>query len=143
MRFLILLAFSALAWTGCGGSESSSSGSGGAGAGGSGGASGSTGPSGSTGTGGGGMCGVGKVWVVPCCGGPAPLCTPLPDGGMCPPGTSPGTCGDGTRGCVDSGCQAPPPYCADEADLSCSGQSCSISDCGGSLQDGVLYCECA
>jgi hypothetical protein len=40
---------------------------------------------------------------------------------------------------------APPPYCANEADLKCMGTNCSTSsgDCYGYLDDGVLSCQCA
>ena len=59
-------------------------------------------------------CAANQYCVQPCCGGPAPQCTPVPDSGVCPGGTSLGSCpGTGTTGCVEGPCTPAPPYCID------------------------------
>ena len=133
--------------SGASGSDASGSGASGTGASGSG-ASGGTGAAGgastATGTGGAGDCGPGMIHVFPCCGGPPPLCEPLPDGGTCPPGTHPANCPNGP-GCEMDPCVAPPPYCADQNDVKCQGTNCSTAngDCFGTLQGTDLLCQCA
>jgi len=105
-------------------------GSGGTGTGGTTGAAGTTGSAGaggttgSAGTGGGGgaaLCGArpctsSELCVHPSCGGVAPACTPVPDGGQCPSGYTFQQSCPLTSGTVGPGCQVPPctppsPYC--------------------------------
>jgi hypothetical protein len=118
---------------GGGGSGSGASGAGATGSG-----------AGTSGSGGSGPCAVGQIHVSPCCGGPAPACSPVPDGGTCPPGTHAAQCAEGP-GCEDDPCQPPPPFCVDAAEVQCSDDThCSApGGCFGSVMNGALYCECA
>jgi hypothetical protein len=88
--------------------------------------------------GGAGLCEGGGLRVHPCCGGAPPPCYEVLDGGVCPPGTSLGTCAlTGATGCVPPPCEPDPPYCAPP------GSSCT-TECGGFVDDdGVCNCLCA
>ena len=82
---------------------------------------------------GGQLCSAGQYCVRPCCGGAPPLCDPLPDGGSCPAGTTPGTCDiGGLPGCQHGPCTPPPPYCSATIPT-----GCSLSG------DGQVVCVCA
>ncbi len=154
------------AGTGVGGSAAS--GTGGAAASGSGG----TATGGTSGSGGGGSggcapevppgaapvacgsatCTPDEICIRPCCGGPAPLCVPLPEGGACTPPDQPATCQDGQPGCLE-GCTPPPAFCVRAADvvcLSCDNplpRNCNGPDasCFGELDQDVrnVSCTCA
>lgn len=55
--------------------------------------------------------------IHPCCGGPQPLCMPVPDGGTCPSGwhsgcSSFGQCSNPSACCEMDPCAPPPPYCS-------------------------------
>ena len=64
-------------------------------------------------------CGAGQACVHECsCGGAAPQCTPLPDGGACPAGMAPCSTPQG-QGCAVT-CTNPPPQCRD-IPVSCAG----------------------
>lgn len=102
------------------------------------------------------MCDPGQVCVVPCCGGPAPGCYELPEGGDC--GTDTPDVG-GVQCCQNAGdpamcmmmmwcipgpCMADPPYCADGDTISCNDSQCTADGgCYGMLlEDGHLQCSC-
>lgn len=137
------------------GGSSGSGGSGGVGASGTGGSAGTCAPDG-PGTGstscGSETCGPDEICVRPCCGGPAPPCLPLPEGGSCTAPNVPMLCDDGTPGCLEI-CTPPPPFCARAADIVCHDcdgpvpRSCDPpgQGCFGELeQDGRnLACTCA
>jgi hypothetical protein len=55
-------------------------------------------------------CAGDNVCVNPCCGGTAPPCLAIPDGGVCPVGSSQCTTPGGGPGCVTP-CTPPPPFC--------------------------------
>src|SRR5204863_706480 len=121
---------------GTGGGGTSGTGAGGnAGAGGLGGTGGAGGDAGRGGTGGGTggsggsnacgtrVCTSSEICVHPRCGGGAPICDPVPDGGQCPsgwtfqslcPGSPPGP------GCLPPPCTPPAPFCT-AVPASCSG----------------------
>lgn len=102
------------------------------------------------------MCDPGQVCVVPCCGGPAPGCYELPEGGDC--GTDTPDVG-GVQCCQNAGdpamcmmmmwcipgpCMADPPYCANGDTISCNDSQCTADGgCYGTLlEDGHLQCSC-
>jgi hypothetical protein len=64
------------------------------------------------------MCESGEYCVHPCCGGAAPICSPLPDAGNCPMGTHPANCSNGP-GCQADPCKPPPPYCSSKPPVGC------------------------
>ncbi len=70
---------------------------------------------------GGATCAAGQHCVHPCCGGAAPACDPLPDGGACPPGTTPvASCPtSGGPGCQAGPCSPPPAYCSKAIPVGC------------------------
>jgi hypothetical protein len=127
---------------GRGGGSGGASGSGGGMAGTGGGA----GSGGQGGSGGSSVCGAractsAELCVRPSCGGTAPRCTPLPDGGQCPTGwtyrafcnTSP-TPGPG---CEEPPCAPPSPFCfarpaACGAAVTCSCLPSNVCQSGGS-----------
>ena len=98
-------------------------GGGGTNAGGHGGNAGAGGRGGTGGAGGGTSCGgqtcsAGQICVHPSCGGVAPACNPVPDGGTCPTGYTLGFCqqvigGGSGQGCQPPPCTPPAAYCAD------------------------------
>jgi len=135
---------------------------GGAGASGSNGASGGRGGSGggSGGTGGSALCGAractsSELCVRPSCGGTAPRCNPLPDGGQCPTGwtyrafcnTSP-TPGPG---CEEPPCTPPAPFCitrpaACGATVTCACLPANVCQTGGGcgfISGGEVLCQSA
>jgi len=67
-------------------------------------------------------CTAGQVCVHQTCGGPAAVCTPLPDGGQCASGwTRVDQCASGIGpGCEPPPCEPPPPHCAD-VPVACAG----------------------
>jgi hypothetical protein len=92
--------------------------------------------------------------VEPCCGGPAPGCGPA-EGEACPAGTHEvdgcafgSDCSPGQLCCEDDACVADPPSCVLPGDVMCEpvagtrAQNCS-DPCFGTLNAGVLSCECA
>lgn len=95
-------------------------------------------------------CDVGNVCVHPCCGGAPPPCFPPDDAGVCPEGTTLGTCamGGGT-GCTPGPCTPPAPSCVDAPTPgTCTGSSCpECSGTGGAgIYDeasGSISCLCA
>ena len=69
----------------------------------------------------GAACAAGQYCINPCCGGAGPVCTPIPDGGVCPQGTvqlanCPPTA---APGCQQT-CDAPAPYCSATLPAGCS-----------------------
>jgi hypothetical protein len=129
------------------------SGSGGtAGTGGVGGHGGSSGSGGGGGTGGSGGAGCGaractnsELCVHPSCGGTAPQCNPLPDGGQCPSGwTYRALCNSGPQpgpGCEAPPCTPPAPYCVTRPASCGSTVTCSclpLNVCQGSGACGVI-----
>jgi hypothetical protein len=100
---------------GASGSAGTTGSGGGAGAGGRGGTGGGSGGTGGLTQCGEGICTSGQLCVHPSCGGTAPQCNPLPDGGQCPTGwTYRAICN--TAPTPGPGCEAPPcippaPYC--------------------------------
>jgi hypothetical protein len=135
------------------------------GSGGFGGASGSGGRGGrgggSGGTGGSALCGSractsSELCVRPSCGGTAPRCNPLPDGGQCPTGwtyrafcnTSP-TPGPG---CEEPPCTPPTPFCITRpascgATVTCSCLPANVCQIGGGgcglISGGEVLCQSA
>jgi len=134
------------------------------GSGGAGGASGSSGRGGtgggSGGTGGSALCGAractsSELCVRPSCGGTAPRCNPLPDGGQCPTGwtyrafcnTSP-TPGPG---CEEPPCTPPAPFCITRpascgATVTCSCLPANVCQTGGGcglISGGEVICQSA
>ncbi|HEX3850569.1 MAG TPA: hypothetical protein VGF76_23550 [Polyangiaceae bacterium] len=84
-------------------------------------------------------CGANQYCVVPCCGGPAPLCFPPPDGGTCPEGSTTGCFGGASDACTNSAtccqpasCNPAPPYCSD-----------TLPSSGCLLEDRTCHLECA
>jgi hypothetical protein len=62
------------------------------------------------------MCTPAQYCLHPCCQDPNPLpCTPLPDGGACPPGThQDASCFPRIDGCRNNPCTPPPESCVDK-----------------------------
>lgn len=94
-------------------------------------------------------CPGGQVCVLPCCGGPAPACTDVNAEGKCNSGDTPIPADQcrfpcaGTTCCPPVTCTPDPPFCADAADLQCTGTKCSLDSCFGYLTAGKLECMCA
>ena len=156
------------------GASGSSGASGGGGAGGRGGTTGAGGRGGTTGSGGAGggsgdgsggtggsaLCGAractsSELCVRPSCGGTAPRCNPLPDGGQCPTGwtyrafcnTSP-TPGPG---CEEPPCTPPAPFCITRpascgATVTCACLPANVCQTGGGcglISGGEVICQSA
>lgn len=144
------------------------SGSGGAsgtgGAGGRGGTTGSGGRGGSAGgsggTGGSAICGAractsDELCVHPSCGGTAPRCNPVPDGGQCPTGwTYKAFCNTSPTpgpGCEEPPCMPPAPFCTTRpascgATVTCSclpGNVCQSGGGCGLISGGEVICQSA
>jgi len=70
-------------------------------------------------------CGPNQFCIHPCCGGAAPLCVAMPEGGACPSGTQPTSCqpfggpSSGGLNCQYGPCKPPPAYCADSIPSGC------------------------
>lgn len=84
-------------------------------------------------------CSANQYCVVPCCGGPAPLCFDPPDGGACPDGSTQGcfsgasyACASVATCCQPVACTPPLPYCSD-----------TLPSGGCSLQGRTCRLECA
>ncbi len=94
-------------------------------------------------------CTGGQVCVIPCCGGPAPLCSDLNAMGACDSGDTPVPASECFGGCTGELCCPPvactpdPPFCAGPDQLQCTGSSCSVDACTGMLEKGTLWCQCA
>jgi hypothetical protein len=99
-------------------------------------------------------CNAGEICVLPCCGGPAPACFPLPADGDCGTGyldeggvrccqndPDPVACMQ-MQWCVPGPCVADPPYCATADEVTCNGTDCTTEGCYGELVDGQLLCRC-
>jgi hypothetical protein len=169
---LLLLAASALFTSACasvgGGPDGTGGASGMAGSGEAGGMSGATGAAGgagnsgdagSAGSGGGPDCGgrvcaSAELCVRSSCGGPAPLCQPLADGGQCPTGwTFRELCPQsGVRGCEEPPCTPPAPRCitkpaACPATPTCSCLPHDVCQPGGGacslISNGEILCASA
>lgn len=78
------------------------------------------------------LCQGGEICVHPCCGGAPPACTPKPDGGTCPTGTTEDSNCGGEPGCRPDPCTPPLPYC-----------SPSPTNCGPPPTGHDAYCLCA
>ena len=97
-------------------------------------------------------CASNQICIRPCCGGPAPRCTPRPqDGGQCPPGMDAvSACpGSSRAGCRDRPCTPRAPFCADVpaacgAALTCPclGNVCGQGTCG-LIHGRTAICMCA
>ena len=80
-------------------------------------------------------CSAAQYCVIPCCGGVAPACFPIGDGGVCPSGSHSGCSAPTTNSCVTgftccqaNPCTPPAPYCSDALPVSCmlSGRTCRM-----------------
>ena len=141
-----------------GGAGASGSGGGVSGSSGAGGRGGTSGGSG--GTSGSALCGAractsSELCVRPSCGGTAPRCNPLPDGGQCPTGwtyrsfcnTSP-TPGPG---CEEPPCTPPTPFCITRpascgATVTCACLPANVCQSGGGcglISNGEVICQSA
>ena len=104
-----------------------------AGSGGQSGNAGEAGASGANAAGGGGeplpcgsvTCGASQYCVIPCCGGTAPACFPVPSDSKCPAGshsgctTGPAACAPPANCCQYDPCSPPPPFCSDAKPALC------------------------
>jgi hypothetical protein len=74
-----------------------------------------------------------QICIHPCCGGAAPVCEPLEDGGTCPSGyvlsTQCYNLGGSTTGCQAPPCTPPPPYCAPSSSSNMCGFQQTGHDC--------------
>jgi hypothetical protein len=83
------------------------------------------------------VCGPGQVCIHPCCGGAAPTCHPLPDGGRCDVNEMylSSCAAPGVGGCIPFNCVPPPAFCANvSAPCACpSGSSCLPASASGDV----------